>query len=230
MRMTALDGDMNLADLPGPRDFSQNVEREIPYLRRLAWRWYGSKVDRDDLVQDTLLRALANTHLWLPGSNLRAWLTVIMRNQFLTILEKSQRTARANNEYALDKGSLANDDSDARLMLSDVVRVVDRLPTRQRSAMIMVGVEGHSYEELARMTGVTVSAIRCDLARARKRLRTMVLANESRSPCGRRPPSVPNCQYAPILSGHGIFPQVPAVPFVSDVASVHAKTLNRMYW
>src|SRR5712691_2618807 len=59
------------------------IEAEIPFLQRVVRRWYREAADADDLVQDTLLRALASAHLWQPGSNLRAWLVTIMRNQFL---------------------------------------------------------------------------------------------------------------------------------------------------
>src|SRR5437870_3633744 len=56
----------------GPR-----IEAEIPFLRRAVRRWCREAADADDLVQDTLLRALASAHLWQPGSNLRAWLVTI---------------------------------------------------------------------------------------------------------------------------------------------------------
>ena len=66
-----------------PREFSQRVLAEVPFLRRAVRRWHGVGADADDLVQETLLRALANSHQWEPGTNLRAWLFTIMRNQFL---------------------------------------------------------------------------------------------------------------------------------------------------
>jgi len=199
MCMAAQTTATDLAELSGPGDFSRHVEQEIPYLRRLARRWHRSGADGDDLVQDTLLRALANAHLWQPGSNLRAWLSVIMRNQFFAGVAKSHRTAQVHDEYAYEKEGVADDRGDARLMLRDVARVLDRLPTRQRSAMMMVGVEGLTYEELARVTGATVSAIRCDLSRARERLRTAVYGDESRTPFAGRPRSKPiaDRQYAP---------------------------------
>src|SRR5215211_5333252 len=60
------------------------IEAEIPFLRQAARRWrHRETADADDLVQDTLIRALANAHLWEPGTNLRAWLVTIMHNQFL---------------------------------------------------------------------------------------------------------------------------------------------------
>src|SRR6266849_5187010 len=61
-------------------EFWQRIETEIPFLRRTVRRWHREKADADDLVQDTLVQALANAHLWQPGSDLRAWLFTIMRN------------------------------------------------------------------------------------------------------------------------------------------------------
>src|SRR5712692_9618170 len=67
------------------------IEAEIPFLQRVVRRWYREAADADDLVQDTLLRALASAHLWQPGSNLRAWLVTIMRNQFLETIGRIRR-------------------------------------------------------------------------------------------------------------------------------------------
>src|ERR1700688_5284280 len=67
------------------------LEAEIPFLQRMVRRWHREAADADDLVQDTLLRALANAHLWQPGSNLRAWLVTIMRNQLLETLGRARR-------------------------------------------------------------------------------------------------------------------------------------------
>src|SRR5216684_7632520 len=67
------------------------VEAEIPFLQRVVRRWYRDAADADDLMQDTLLRALASAHLWQPGTNLRAWLVTIMRNQFLETVGRARR-------------------------------------------------------------------------------------------------------------------------------------------
>src|SRR5467141_1354198 len=67
------------------------IEAEIPFLQRVVRRWCSEAADADDLVQDTLLRALASAHLWQPGSNLRAWLVTIMRNQFLETVGRARR-------------------------------------------------------------------------------------------------------------------------------------------
>src|SRR4051812_28755178 len=100
-------------------EFRHRIEDEIPFLRRAARRWRREPADADDLVQDTLLRALANAHLWQPGSDLRAWLYTIMRNCFLTGAARSVRsTATLEQIGAADPGPGAPA-SELRLLLRD---------------------------------------------------------------------------------------------------------------
>jgi len=163
-------------------EFARLVEQEIPFLRRLVRRWRSTAAEADDLVQDTLVRALASGHLFEPGTNLRAWLLVIMRNQFLSGLARSKRHDSALTAYAQATPGAASHGSEARLMLRDVAGALSHLPEKQRAALLMVGVDGHSYEEVAQSIGRSVAAIRCDLARARDRLRQAVSVTETRTP------------------------------------------------
>src|SRR6266436_4064531 len=84
---------------PSP-EFLRQIEAEIPFLKRAVRRWHREKADADDLVQDTLVQALANAHLWQPGTDLRAWLFTIMRNRFLGTVAKSHRSASALDSIA----------------------------------------------------------------------------------------------------------------------------------
>ena len=156
------------------------IEAEIPFLQRVVRRWYREAADADDLVQDTLLRALASAHLWQPGSNLRAWLVTIMRNQFLETIVRTRRwEAAAEIIEIADHRVSAN--LEARLTLRDVERAFRRLPAKQRSALLLAGIEGKPYIEVARMMGLSVDAVRCHLARARQRLRTAVYQRDDNS-------------------------------------------------
>jgi RNA polymerase sigma-70 factor (ECF subfamily) len=149
------------------------IEAEIPFLRRMVRRWHREAADADDLVQDTLLRALANAHLWQPGSNLRAWLVTIMRNQFLATMSRNQRSGEAAEIIDItDQRTSAG--IEARLTLRDVERAFRRLPAKQRSAVLLAGIEGRPYSEVARAMGLSVDAVRCHLARAREQLRKAV--------------------------------------------------------
>jgi len=149
------------------------IEAEIPFLRRMVRRWHREAADADDLVQDTLLRALANAHLWQPGSNLQAWLATIMRNQFLATVARAQRSEAVAEIIDL-ANHCASEDVGARLTLRDVERAFRRLPVKQRLAVLHAGIEGKSYGEVAGLMGVSVDAVRCHLARARGQLRAAV--------------------------------------------------------
>jgi RNA polymerase sigma-70 factor (ECF subfamily) len=149
------------------------IEAEIPFLRRMVRRWHREAADADDLVQDTLLRALANAHLWQPGSNLRAWLVTIMRNQFLATMSRNQRSGETAEIIDITDHRTSAD-VEARLTLRDVERAFRRLPAKQRSAVLLAGIEGRPYSEVAGAMGLSVDAVRCHLARAREQLRKAV--------------------------------------------------------
>src|SRR5216683_3842750 len=87
-------------------EFSRRIENELPFLRKRVRRWRRDRANADDLVQDTVLQALANAHLWQPGSNLRGWLLTIMRNQFLAVAIKSKRSAELLAAFAARDGHL----------------------------------------------------------------------------------------------------------------------------
>jgi len=162
-------------------EFFRQIEEEIPFLRRNARRWHRQKTDADDLVQDTLVQALAKAHLWQPGSDLRAWLYTIMRNRFFVMIAKSNRSVSGLEDVpAVDPRSA--DPSELRLTLRDLGAALRRLPANQRSAVLLIGVQERSYDEAARTMGTTVAAVRCHLARGRDRLRTAVRGGDARPP------------------------------------------------
>ena len=169
------------------------LEAEIPFLQRVVRRWHREAADADDLVQETLLRALANAHLWQPGSNLRAWLLTIMRNQFLANMARTRRWSDSAEIIDITDHRTAAD-VEARLTLRDVERAVRRLPAKQRSAVLLAGIEGKPYSEAARMMGLSVDAVRCHLARARAQLRKAVYRCDENTwmrPAMARPRAVP---------------------------------------
>jgi RNA polymerase sigma-70 factor, ECF subfamily len=183
-------------------EVARQIEEEIPFLRRTVRRWHHEKADADDLVQDTLVRALANSHLWQPGSDLRGWLFAIMRNQFRAGIGKSNRLASVLRSFAEADRSRAPDPREARLVLRDVEGALKRLPEKQRTAILLAGVEGKSYDEVAQAMGLPVGAVRSHLARGRDRLRAATDGAEDTSPC--RPVSTPPPAVAP--------PPFPVIP------------------
>ena len=172
-------------------EYRQQIENEIPFLRRTVRRWHRDKADADDLVQDTLVQALANAHLWQPGTDLRAWLYTIMRNRFLAGVNKAARSASALKEIAEPAPTSTAHASELRLLLRDLGAALRRLSSNQRSAVLLIGVEGKSYAEAAQSMGTSVGAVRSHLSRGRDRLKTAVDGTDTRSPFAPRPAAAP---------------------------------------
>src|SRR5205807_5492250 len=107
-------------------EYRQQIENEIPFLRSKVRRWHRDKADADDLVQDTLVQALANAHLWQPGTDLRAWLYTIMRNRFLAGVNKSARSASALQEIADADRAPTTHASELRLLVRDLGEALRR--------------------------------------------------------------------------------------------------------
>jgi RNA polymerase sigma-70 factor (ECF subfamily) len=191
-------------------DVSRQIENEIPFLRRAVRRWHREQADADDLVQDTLMRALANAHLYEPGSDLRAWLFTIMRNQFLAGAAKANRLISMLRVFAETDHGAGGDPSETRLVLRDVAGALRRLPSKQRIAVMLACVEGKSYEEVAEAMGLSVSAVRCHLARGRNRLRTAMEADQPRSLFALRPAKQPPSAVSPPVSDSVATSLVPA--------------------
>src|SRR4051812_13782973 len=162
-----------------PGDFARRVESQLSFLQKAARRWHRDKAGADDLVQDTVVQALANAHLWRgdqPDSNLRGWLFTIMRNRFLAGRMRAKRSDTALDAIAAADECVpaAASRPEARLMMRDVERALSLLPANQRTAIRLIGVEGLSYGEAARLMGLSVAAVRCHLSRGRERLRELV--------------------------------------------------------
>ena len=172
-------------------EYLRQIENEIPFLRRAVRRWHRDPSDADDLVQDTLARALANAHLWQPGTNLRAWLYTIMRNEFFARTARSNRSASALRDVAATDPGPAADVGELRLILRDLGEALRRLPANQRSAVLLIGVQEKSYDEAAQTMGTTVASVRSHLARGRERLRAGVQGSDARLVFGPRPAAVP---------------------------------------
>src|SRR6187551_1538015 len=141
----------------------------VPSLRAFAISLSG-QVDRaDDLVQDTLLRALANIDRFERGTNLNAWLFTILRNLFHSEYRKRRREVEdPDGSYA---GRLrVQPEQGARLDFEDFRSALAKLPPDQREALLLVGASGFSYEEAANICQCAVGTIKSRVNRARTRL------------------------------------------------------------
>ena len=141
----------------------------VPSLRAFATSLSGYVVRADDLVQETLLRAMANINSFQPGTNMSAWLFTILRNLFRSEYRKRRREVEdADGSYAESLTSLPNQTS--HLELDEFCRALHLLPADQRESLILVGASGFSYEEPAHICGCAVGTIKSRVNRARTRL------------------------------------------------------------
>jgi RNA polymerase sigma-70 factor (ECF subfamily) len=162
----------------------QLVEGEIPRLRRYA-RYLARDADlADDLVQDCLTRAIAKIDSWTPGTNLRAWLFVILRNCYINELRRGQRMGaigEASSDYELIP-TPAN--QEAHISLLEVRNAYLTLSEEHREVLLLVAIEGLQYEEAAGVAGVAIGTIRSRLSRARQALRDALEGDRAIGPDG----------------------------------------------
>jgi RNA polymerase sigma-70 factor (ECF subfamily) len=155
-------------------DICKRIEEEIPRLRRYARALTRDMTAADDLVQDCLTRALSKAHLWQKGTDLRAWLFTILHNQYVNNVRRAVREGSAVGLSDTEPSLTTMPNQAKRLELRDLRRAIARLPEEQRAVILLVGLEGMRYEEVARVLEVPVGTIRSRLSRGREMLRQLM--------------------------------------------------------
>jgi RNA polymerase sigma-70 factor (ECF subfamily) len=147
----------------------QAVLNAIPSLRAFAISLCGNVDRADDLVQETMLRALANIHSFQPGTNMSAWLFTILRNHFRSEYRKRRREVEdTDGSYA--ESLKSHPEQQGHVEFGEFREALAKLPPDQREALILVGASGFSYEEAANICGCAVGTIKSRVNRARTRL------------------------------------------------------------
>src|SRR5216683_7456570 len=147
--------------------FRQDIEAAVPALRRYARALTRNAELADDLVQDTLVRALRSEHLF-HGGDIRSWLYTILtnlnRNRLRSLARRPTITALDDN----DAPDMAGPEAGGR----DIERALATLVEDQRAALLLVVLEGLSYREVAEVQGVPIGTVMSRLARARMQIKT----------------------------------------------------------
>ncbi|MFD1912754.1 sigma-70 family RNA polymerase sigma factor [Halodurantibacterium flavum] len=141
----------------------------IPALRAFAWSLCRDSAEADDLVQDTLLKALSNIEKFEPGTQLRAWLFTIMRNTFYSRVKVRAREKTGMAECVADGVSVAPT-QEWSLRGGELMDAVARLPAHYRETLILVVMLGESYEKAAEICGCRIGTIKSRINRARSML------------------------------------------------------------
>ena len=147
------------------------LTEQIPYLRRYAAVLCRDRDKADDLVQECLLRAIDNIGQFQPGTNLRAWLFTILRNAYLNHCRRDQRYQISSLDEPEHAWDTPTPSSQADVVaLKELERCLMLIPASQREALLLIVVEGMTYEEAAVVMSVPIGTIRSRISRARRAL------------------------------------------------------------
>lgn len=165
--VTAQPGKADEAGASQPEELIQHTAA----LRRYALLLVGDATEADDLVQDALVRVIAQRSAWRPVRNLRAYLFTTLHNTFIDgrRRKRPQHTEVPLETVAADLVAPAN--QVAWLEVRDLVAALGRLPDEQRAVVLLVGFEGMSYQDSATILGIPVGTVMSRLFRARESLR-----------------------------------------------------------
>lgn len=156
-----------------PAAFKRELTAVIPHLRAFARGLCGRPDLADDLVQEALLKAWAAQERFEPGTSMRAWTFVILRNAYLTDMRRNRFRADYDETVA-ERILVAPAAQEGPMHLSDMHRALLTLPPERREALLLVGAGGFSYEEAAQICGCAVGTIKSRVGRARAALSHMI--------------------------------------------------------
>ncbi len=161
---------------PAPVDdgvFKRELAGVIPHLRAYGRSLAGNPDVADDLVQDTMLKAWASRASFAPGSSIKAWTFVILRNVFFSQLRR-QKFHGDYDEAAAERQLVVAPAQEDGLNIADLQRAMQQLSLEQREALILVGAGGMSYEDAASVAGCAVGTMKSRVSRARKALADLI--------------------------------------------------------
>lgn len=144
----------------------------IPRLRRYARALVGNRDGADDLVQDTLERALAKAALWRGVADMRAWLFGMMHNLHVDGVRRPKLHTVVLDDDTPEVPVAATQGD--RLAVLDLQAALERLPVEQREIILLVALEDMSYAEVAATLGIPIGSVMSRLSRGRERLRSLM--------------------------------------------------------
>lgn len=163
---------------PVDQAFVDGIMASLKSLRSFAISLTRDVHQAEDLVQETVLKAISRQESFEAGTNLQAWLFTILRNLFFSGHRKTQREVEdTDGAYAAKLVTIP--DQEDRMTVQDLEAALARLPQEQREAILLIGAEGMAYEEAAEVLGVKVGTIKSRVNRARNRLAELMGLSEA---------------------------------------------------
>lgn len=155
--------------------FRKELTDAIPHMRAFARSLTGDASSADDLAQDAMMKAWSARNKFKAGTNFRAWVLTIVRNQFYSDKRRSWRQAEWDQELA-ERTLPAVDNQEQIVALDELRRALAELPDDQREALILVGAGGYSYEEASEICGCAIGTVKSRVSRARLALEGIMKA------------------------------------------------------
>jgi RNA polymerase sigma-70 factor, ECF subfamily len=147
-------------------EFIEGLLTNLPHLRAFARMIARDHALAEDLVQDTVMQALAKRSQFRPGTNLKGWLIIILRNRFFNEMRRSSRKCEISVEHLGDIAEISGG-QEINIEIRDFNRAFRQLPLAQREALTLVGASGFSYEEAAEIAGCPIGTMKSRVSRAR---------------------------------------------------------------
>lgn len=163
-------------------DFHDQLKVVLPRLRIYALSLTRDRDSAEDLVHDTVVKALAGRHSFQPGTNLAAWLFRIQRNEFISGIRRQRPTVPVDTAIAESLSHPPHQDSG--LVMREFMGAFSKLTSAQREALLLAVLEGLPYESIADHTGVSVGTVKSRISRARDSLERMLIEGEPRAMAG----------------------------------------------
>jgi len=168
--------DADIKDLADTKDFHEQLKTILPRLRVYALSLTRDRDAADDLVHDTVVKALSGRASFEPGTNLSAWVFRIQRNEFISGLRRLRPTVPVDSAVAESLSHQPHQES--RLVMREFMSAFGKLAPTQREALLLAVLEGQSYEVIAAHTGVSVGTVKSRISRARDTLERLLLEGE----------------------------------------------------
>ena len=162
-----------------------DVEPHLGVVRRYALVLTRDADQAEDLVQESLVRAIAGASSWRSGQDLRPWLLSIVHNAHVSRRRRAQVEAAGAKELAAGAVPAAPPTQHQRVELGETMAALLTLPEDQREAIVLVAIDGLSYKDAAEILGLPMGTLMSRLARARAALRRAVAGDVADS--GERP-------------------------------------------
>ena len=164
---------MTVGDQSTDHSFKRDLLAALPNLRAFAVSLTGRHHVADDLVQDTIMKAWAKQDHFEPGTNMKAWLFTILRNEFYSQMRKRGREVQ-DSDGIMTARLAVHPSQHGQLDLKDFRAALEKLPEDQREAIILIGASGFSYEEAAEICDCAIGTIKSRVSRARTRLQEIL--------------------------------------------------------